>query len=150
MLISNYWTEDTPPEQHYFIWIVREDDSSSAWLRRGFSGDFEMLVELSKERTSQLLGAVEQSSLHRWKRRYENKDLGWYIGSNAWGITLVAGNAKVSTADDDGYPAMLQGLCEELRELGVPVGFKEGHGLEYTPIKKGKRKRKAQQKRGFE
>lgn len=137
MIIGNYWTEDTPPERHYRIWVFREDDRASVWLQRGYFSRLELLLELSTTITVMLAHAIRESRVFEWDRTYESKrDRGWTIGGNAWSIELIAGDLKVSTEGLDAFPPMLEGLCKNLRKLGVPVRFRENRGLEYAPIRK--------------
>lgn len=137
MIIGNYWTEDTPPERYYRIWVFREGDHASIWLQRGYFGRLELLRELSATFTIVLSHAIRESRLFEWDRTYENKrDRGWTIGGNAWSITLIAGDLKVSTGGLNAFPPMLEGLCRDLRKLGVPVRFRKNRGLEYAPTRK--------------
>lgn len=139
MIIENYWTEDTPMEQHYRIWALREGNRASIWLQRGYFSRFELLRELSATITVMLAYAIRESRLFEWDQKYENsRDRGWAIGGNAWSITLIAGNLKVSTEGLDASPPNLEGLCRNLRKLGVPVRFRESRGLEYVPIRKSR------------
>lgn len=137
MVIENHWTEDTPMERYYRIWTLRESDRASIWLQRGYFSRFELLRGLSATNTVVLAHAIQESHLFEWGQKYGNKnDQGWTIGGNAWSITLIAGNLKVSTEGLDAFPPMLTGLCRNLRKLGVPVRFRENRGLEYAPIRK--------------
>ena len=137
--IGNHWTEDTPPERYYTIWIIREDDVVSAWLRRGFFGNFERLITLSASKTAFLRQAIEQSGIQSWGRSYKNND--WCIGSNAWSITLIRDTRKVTTSGDDAYHHDLKTLCEDLRSIGLPFTFWEEHGLVYRPLRVKERRR---------
>lgn len=137
MIIRNHWTEDTPPERHYRIWVFKEDDRASIWLQQGYFGRLELLRELSATFTIALSHAIRESRLFEWDRTYENKrDQGWTIGGNAWSIALIAGDLKVSTEGLDALPPMLEGLCRNLRKLGVPVRLRKNRGLEYAPTRK--------------
>ena len=137
MIIRNHWTEDTPPERHYRIWVFKEDDRASIWLQQGYFGRLELLRELSATFTIALSHAIRESRLFEWDRTYENKrDQGWTIGGNAWSIALIAGDLKVSTEGLDASPPMLEGLCRNLRKLGVPVRLRKNRGLEYAPTRK--------------
>lgn len=40
MIIRNHWTEDTPPERHYRIWVFKEDDVLPHGCNRGISVDW--------------------------------------------------------------------------------------------------------------
>lgn len=137
MIIGSHWTEDTSTEEHYHIWVLREGDRASVWLQRGHFGRCELLRELSTTNTVMLAHAIRESRLFEWGQKYGNKgDQGWTIGGNAWSITLIADNLKISTEGLDAFPPLLEGLCGNLRKLGVPVRFRGNRGLEYAPIQK--------------
>ena len=70
VIIGNFWTEDTPPERHYSIWIIREDNGASVWLQRGFFGDIEEVGTLSKKELGLLKEAFGEAGIRRWARRH--------------------------------------------------------------------------------
>lgn len=137
VVISNFWTEDTPPEQHYSIWIVAEDDGASVWLRRGFFEDIEEVGTLSKKELGLLKEAFDAADVRRWARRHSCG--GWHIGSNAWRIELVQGACKVTVEGDGGYDSRLEGLCCSMQTIGVPIRFQRGHGLVCDPPQRKRR-----------
>lgn len=139
MRIRNYWTEDTPLDRHYAIWVAMGEEGAAVWLERG-DGSVERIAHMSSSKFKELKEAVADSGFSGWRRRYEHE--GWYIGSNAWSITLIRGSKKASVDGDDAYHHALKGLCDELRSMGLPVEFWENHGLKYSPLRTKKKRRK--------
>lgn len=138
MRIENHWTEDTPMEQHYTIWVAMEGGGASAWLESGYAGPTERLACLNQSEAAKLRGAINNAHIYGWRHFYNHG--GWRIGSNAWRITLIRGGRKATTGGDDAYHHCLEGLCDALRSLGLPIAFWEGHGLKYCPSRtKGRR-----------
>lgn len=144
MRIKNHWTENTPLDRHYSIWIVVEDGCATVWLERGMNGPVEHLTDLSATGVAALRTALSDVGLHGWKRNYRPQE--WYIGGNAWGIEVICGSKKVSTGGVDAYNMRIRELCETLNGLGLPVEYWKEHGLIYSPDKKAKKRKKVQAK----
>jgi hypothetical protein len=140
IFIESHWTEDTPLEYWYAVWIAVEDGEAHAWFERGHRGPVEEVVAMSPAETMALREAFQESEICKWKRLYTYKDL--RIGSNAWRITFIRDGLKVTRFGDDAYHVNLKGLCEKLRNLGLPIAFWEGHGLICSLKRKRKRKRR--------
>lgn len=138
--IDNYWVEDTPLKEHRTIWVVMEGEEASVWLERGYVGPVEPIAHLAPSKVATLKEAFGDVCICNWKRDYDRK--GWRLGGNAWRMTFIRGSAKASTGGIDGYHASMEPLCEALRHVGLPVGFRDGHRLVYSPLKKGSRKTK--------
>ena len=141
IFIENHWTEDTPPEYWYTVWIVFDDGMAHAWFEKGYRGPIEEVAVLGSPEISALRKALQESDICKWKRRYAYKDL--RIGSNAWSITFIRDGQKVTRFGDDGYHANLKGLCDKLGYLGLPIAFWEGHGLICSLKQKRNRKRRS-------
>lgn len=138
LLIDSFWSEDSPPEEHCAIRVAMEEDGASIWLEHGFAGPVDHIAHLAPSKVRLLKAAIDKAGIWDWKRYYDRGDL--RIGSNAWEMTFIRGDTIASTGGDDGYPADLERMCRDLRSVGLPVAFWDGHGLAVWPLREKKRR----------